>query len=248
MKIKILIIEDDPILSNNIRTLLEEEGFSVFFALNGVDGIVKAEKLLPDLIVCDIMMPGKNGFEVKNELNKNENTFDIPLIFLTAKAEIADLRKGMDLGAEDYLFKPYKAEDLLRTIKMQIQKKRRIVSKIVEKKTSEISQKEKEQRIIINIGNEYKLVKYESLYAIVASSQYCNLVLENGKKYLVRKSLNEWEEKLPSKDFIRIHRSTIINKNVIVKIEKGKNNIKKVYLKNISEPFFISRKYSEYFK
>jgi len=194
MKIKILIIEDDPILSNNIRTLLEEEGFSVFFALNGVDGIVKAEKILPDLIVCDIMMPGKNGFEVKNELNKNENTFDIPLIFLTAKAEIAELRKGMDLGAEDYLFKPYKAEDLLRTIKLQIQKKKRIISKIVEKKTSEISQKEKEQRIIINIGNEYKLVKYESLSAIVASSQYSNLVLENGKKYLVRKSLNEWEE------------------------------------------------------
>ena len=132
MKSKILIIEDDTTLVQNMNTLLEEEGYQVVQAINGFIGIEKALKEKPDLIICDIMMPGLDGYKVKEELNKNETTFDIPLIFLTAKTELKDLRYGMQLGADDYLFKPYQAIDLLETIRLRIKKKSRIVAKLLE--------------------------------------------------------------------------------------------------------------------
>lgn len=242
MKSKILIIEDDIILSNNLFTLLTEEGFEVSLAENGENGILKAIKELPDLIICDIMMTGINGFEVKKVLNENDITFDIPLIFLTAKAEITELRKGMDLGAEDYLFKPYKADELLEIINLRIEKKKRIIAKVIEKNTSEFNITQNKDSIFVNVGNEYKIIKYSTIKAILASNQYSNILLENNKSILIRKSLGECEKILPAQKFLRIHRSTIINNEFIAKIEKFKTNMLKVFLKNDEEPYIISRR------
>ncbi|MBK8944622.1 MAG: response regulator [Ignavibacteriae bacterium] len=242
MKSKILIIEDDLVLSNNLSTLLIEEGFEVFHAENGEIGILKAIKDQPDLIICDIMMTGIDGFEVKKVLNENENTFDIPLIFLTAKAEIADLRKGMDLGAEDYLFKPYKAEELLEIINLRIEKKRKIIAKVVDKQTTEFGSSQSKDSIFVNIGTEYKIIKFTSIKAILASNQYSNILLDNNKTILIRKSLGEWEKILPKRIFMRIHRSTIINTDFITRIEKFNTNMLKVFLQNDEEPYLISRR------
>ena len=239
MSSKILIIEDDIILSNNLNTLLTEEGFEVLLAENGECGIIKAINDQPDLIICDIMMTGIDGFEVKKVLNKNEKTFDIPLIFLTAKAEISELRKGMDLGAEDYLFKPYKADELLSIINLRIEKKKKIISKIIDNNFPEPHEK---NTIWINIGTEFKVIKFSSIKAILASNQYSNILLKNGKTILVRKSLSEWEKLLPQKTFLRIHRATIINSDFIVKIEKFKSNLLKIFLENDDEPYISSRR------
>lgn len=239
MNSKILIIEDDVILSNNLSTLLSEEGFQVVLAENGESGIIKAVNEQPDLIICDIMMTGIDGFEVKKVLNKNENTFDIPLIFLTAKAELTELRKGMELGAEDYLFKPYKADELLKIINFRIEKKEKIIAKIIEKNASEPHEKD---TIWINIGSEFKVIKYSLIKAILASNQYSNILLKNGKTILIRKSLSEWEKLLPNKNFFRIHRATIINSDFIVKIEKYKSNLLKIFLENDNEPYISSRR------
>lgn len=239
MSSKILIIEDDIILSNNLNTLLTEEGFEVLVAENGESGIIKAINDQPDLIICDIMMTGIDGFEVKKVLNKNENTFDIPLIFLTAKAEISELRKGMDLGAEDYLFKPYKADELLSIINLRIDRKKKIIAKIIDKNFPEPHEK---NTIWINIGTEFKVIKFSSIKAILASNQYSNILLKNGKTILVRKSLSEWEKLLPQKTFLRIHRATIINSDFIVKIEKFKSNLLKIFLENDDEPYISSRR------
>ena len=239
MSSKILIIEDDIILSNNLNTLLTEEGFEVLLAENGECGIIKAINDQPDLIICDIMMTGIDGFEVKKVLNKNEKTFDIPLIFLTAKAEISELRKGMDLGAEDYLFKPYKADELLSIINLRIEKKKKIIAKIIDNNFPEPHEK---NTIWINIGTEFKVIKFSSIKAILASNQYSNILLKNGKTILVRKSLSEWEKLLPQKTFLRIHRATIINSDFIVKIENFKSNLLKIYLDNNDEPYISSRR------
>lgn len=122
-KYKILVIEDDPLLAENICQILEAEGFIVEYAQNGKIGVEKVQTTNPDLIISDIMMPEMDGFEVLMELMSNKNTASIPLIFLTAKTDLDNLRKGMSLGAEDYLFKPFKIDDLLNAINVRLRKK-----------------------------------------------------------------------------------------------------------------------------
>ncbi len=120
---KILVIEDDRELRSNIRELLENEGYKVESADNGKKGLEKARKNFPDLIVSDIMMPYMDGFELLEELMKDPETSSIPVIFLTAKAEPENLRRGMKLGADDYLFKPFRLSDLLDAIETRLKKK-----------------------------------------------------------------------------------------------------------------------------
>lgn len=120
---KILVIEDDKLIQNNLFDLLTSEDYSVACANNGVEGITKVQEFFPDLIICDIMMPGLNGFEVLRELQKDDETAGIPFLFLTAKTEMENLRHGMRLGADDYLLKPFDVDEILEAIKTRIRKK-----------------------------------------------------------------------------------------------------------------------------
>ena len=113
---KILLIEDDTGLRENTAELLELENYKVFTAPNGRVGIEKAIKELPDIIVCDIMMPEVDGYGVLEAVSLEPSTTNIPFIFLSAKTEHEEIRKGMDLGADDYLTKPFEEFELLRTI------------------------------------------------------------------------------------------------------------------------------------
>ncbi|MGE5679735.1 MAG: response regulator transcription factor, partial [Bacillota bacterium] len=104
---KIVVIEDDISLRDNIEQLLEEFGYRVLSAEDGKKGIKIIKEILPDLIISDIMMPGIDGYEVLRQLGSDPKTLTIPFIFLTARAEMKDLREGMLLGADDYLIKPF---------------------------------------------------------------------------------------------------------------------------------------------
>lgn len=119
---KVLIIEDEFDVREDISELLLLEGYTVYSASNGFEGIALAKEHIPDLIICDIMMPGKDGFEVLHELQESPETKTIPFIFLTARATLNDLRQGMDLGADDYLTKPFTLEDLLVAVKTRLRK------------------------------------------------------------------------------------------------------------------------------
>lgn len=119
---KILIIEDDQPVRENILELLEVEEFDVIGAENGLVGVQLARKHLPDLILCDVMMPELDGHGVLTTLRADPTTATIPFIFLTAKADKVDLRQGMNLGADDYLTKPCSADELLEAIAARIQK------------------------------------------------------------------------------------------------------------------------------
>ena len=123
---KLLLIEDDEIMRENTAEMLSLANYEVFKAENGKDGIAIALKVKPDIIVCDIAMPGMDGYEVLYLLEKNPSTRDIPFIFLTAKTEKSDLRKGMSMGADDYLFKPFEEIDLLSSIETRLQKSERM--------------------------------------------------------------------------------------------------------------------------
>ena len=119
---KILLIEDDVVLRENTTELLELSNYQVVNAANGVLGVKVAKETLPDIIVCDIMMPKLDGYGVLEALTNNETTKHIPFIFLSAKTERKDVRKGMDLGADDYITKPFAEEELISAIESRIAK------------------------------------------------------------------------------------------------------------------------------
>ncbi|MDT0678678.1 response regulator [Autumnicola musiva] len=119
---KILLIEDDVTVRENTAELLELSEYEVQTASNGSHGIQRAGEIHPDIIICDIMMPETDGYGVLEALSKNPETANIPFIFLSAKTEHKDIRRGMDLGADDYLTKPFEEEDLLSAIESRLAK------------------------------------------------------------------------------------------------------------------------------
>lgn len=125
---KILIIEDNTEVRENLSEILELSGYEVSAAENGKVGVEVALNDVPDLILCDIMMPELDGFGVLRILSKNPKVANIPFIFLTAKAEKEDFRRGMGLGADDYITKPFDDVELLDTIEMRLKKSEKLRS------------------------------------------------------------------------------------------------------------------------
>ncbi|GAB1543996.1 hypothetical protein NUACC21_66720 [Scytonema sp. NUACC21] len=119
---KILIIENETRTRNLFLNSLKTDGYNVIGVENGLVGVQLAKEQLPDLIICDIQMPGLDGYGVLKTLREEPLTAVIPFIFLTAKVTKAELRLGMELGADDYLTKPCKVEELLRAIAIQLEK------------------------------------------------------------------------------------------------------------------------------
>ncbi len=122
MKKKILVIEDQEEVRENIAELLQLSNYSAITAVNGKEGVQMALEHKPDLILCDIMMPEMDGYEVLYLVGKNPDIASTPFIFLTAKAEKADFRKGMNMGADDYITKPFEEMELLGAIERRLEK------------------------------------------------------------------------------------------------------------------------------
>lgn len=112
----ILIIEDEPALCCNIELILRMEGFDTRTAADGLSGLARISEKRPDLILCDILMPGMDGHTLLNQLKSEAELADIPFIFVTALGERSDVRRGMSSGADDYLTKPFTAEELVAAI------------------------------------------------------------------------------------------------------------------------------------
>jgi DNA-binding NarL/FixJ family response regulator len=119
---KILVIEDESVLRMNLAKALRLENFEPLIAANGREGVDLARRHLPDLILCDILMPELDGWRVLEEIRADPATARIPFIFLTAKGDLPDLRAGMNLGADDYLIKPVPLDDLLAAIEARLER------------------------------------------------------------------------------------------------------------------------------
>ncbi|MDP4284509.1 MAG: response regulator [Bacteroidota bacterium] len=119
---KILLIEDNPEIRDNTCEILELANYQIATATNGKEGYEIAIKENPDLIICDIMMPVLDGYGLLHLINKNDNLKSVPFIFLTAKTERGDFRKGMEMGADDYITKPFTDIELLNAIESRLQK------------------------------------------------------------------------------------------------------------------------------
>ncbi|MDR6782778.1 CRP-like cAMP-binding protein/ActR/RegA family two-component response regulator [Pedobacter africanus] len=196
----ILIIEDNIDIRESCIEILELSGYTVLQADNGKSGFDLALKHKPDLILCDIMMPEMDGYGVLYLLNKNDETADIPFIFLTAKTDRIDFRKGMEMGADDYLTKPFDDMDLLHAVETRINKHLRQKTyhgsafETLEKLTSATGKGMDELKALIN-GRKVKQLKkkqilyYEGdslsgLYMILNGNIKTMKIAEDGRQFI----------------------------------------------------------------
>lgn len=205
----ILIVEDNSDIRENASRLLESAGYKTFTADNGKNGLESARKYTPDLILCDIMMPILDGYGVLRALENIPEMASVPFIFMTAKTEKADFRKGMDLGADDYLPKPFTGDDLLRVVSTRL-KKSRLNRKSLENNADGTADFTDTAKTLndINILTDHKTLKKvkkkEMLFMEGNSSNVLYLVV-SGK--IITYKTNEWGKKYTTeiykeKDFL----------------------------------------------
>lgn len=239
---KILLIEDEADILANMNYILTAKGYKVLTALDGLNGFEIAKNESPDLIISDIMMPGYDGYELKAKIDSNKKTKSIPFIFLTAKTEMQDLRVGMNLGADDYLVKPVKTEELLKSIEARLKRISQFDNG--KKKTASVSKAVPTNRILVTQNKKQVILKLDEIKYISAEGLYTQIYTRENKKYLLRKLLKDWEKVLPKESYFRIHRSMIINLECVEKVEKWFSRTYKVYLNGVEKPFDISQRCS----
>lgn len=242
----ILIIEDDQITSNYFKKVLSKNGYRPLTASNGMEGLDVVEEHSPDLIICDIMLPELDGYEILEKLRETQTAPATPFIFLTALGDRDDQRKGMDLGADDYLVKPVKSWELLNSVRTRLEKMEQLKGANLEGKTEERLQMD--STILLEGEDNIKAVVVGDILCIISEGVYSYVHSVNEKGFLTRKILKEWEGILPEEYFLRIHRSTLINVNQIEYIEKEDNSLFKIHLKHYKEPIVTSHRYSKKIK
>ncbi len=180
---KILLIEDDTVVRENTAELLELANYNVITAANGKQGVVEAKKHKPSIIICDIMMPELDGYGVLQILSKEKTTKHIPFIFLTAKTEHKDIRKGMDMGADDYLTKPFDEAELISAIESRLAKVAILKENLSIKKDIEIDDSENQLKTLDHLKNyfsdnaeEYSYRSGETIYHEGDNSNYVFLI------------------------------------------------------------------------
>ena len=175
----ILLIEDDIALRENTEELLELSNYRVLTASNGKIGVEKAKAEVPDLIICDIMMPELDGYGVLHELSLDNNTQYIPFIFLSAKTEHKEIRKGMDLGADDYLTKPFEEDELISAIESRIAKGT-LLLEAMNKNTSPQDESQDGVRNLNELKNFFddhgKILSYDKGETIYRKGQYATMI------------------------------------------------------------------------
>lgn len=180
---RILLIEDDTTLRETTAEILELESYEVVTAANGEKGVELAKLVEPNLIICDIMMPEMDGYQVLEILSSNTKTKRIPFIFMSAKTEMAEVRKGMDLGADDYLTKPVNEELLISAIESRLAKAELLYEKEKEAQKEDLNKTESNYNNINSIDElknyfcDFGTTKiFEKGELIYREGQFCNNV------------------------------------------------------------------------
>ena len=183
---KVLFIEDDMVVRENTAELLELAGFDVITAENGKTGVFKAKKNIPDIIICDIMMPELNGYGVLQILSKDTTTNHIPFIFLSAKTEYSDIRKGMNLGADDYITKPYDESELFSAIESRLAKviihQENLTYKETENSEVQLKSLEHLKHFFTKKGTQHKFNAGEIIYHEGGNSNFVYLIFQGAVK------------------------------------------------------------------
>ena len=112
----VLVVDDDPVILKLLEVNFEMEGFQVVRAADGAEGLERAREVRPDIVILDVMMPRMTGYEVAKALREDDGTAHIPIIFVTARAQSSDVERGMELGVDDYVTKPFDPLDLIARV------------------------------------------------------------------------------------------------------------------------------------
>lgn len=228
--INVLIVDDEQLAREDIKHQLSS--FENIIIIGETDNLNEAigmySELKPDLIFLDIQLGNESGFDLMNTVEA-----DTKIVFVTAYDEFAI--KAFEVNALDYLLKPVSGDRLEQTIDRLATKS----SSQNEQTTLSI-----DDNIFIKLNDNYRFLKIDTIKVICSAKDYSEIYIDKEtKSYLTLKTLKEWEERLPVKQFCRIHRTTIINLNYIVKIEPWHNYSQRVYLKDIEEPYLMSRRF-----
>ncbi|HMW66928.1 MAG TPA: response regulator [Chitinophagaceae bacterium] len=195
----VLVIDDNPDIRENTAEILDLSGYKTFTAENGKKGVEIALREKPDVIICDIMMPELDGYGVLHLLRKNESTEQTPFIFLTAKTERSDFRKGMEMGADDYITKPFEDIELLNAVEIRL-KRAAVLDHKYSSSPSGISQFLKDVKdagLVKQLADQYEVLTLNKkqplyqegkrprfLYYLSRGKVKCFKVHEDGKEYI----------------------------------------------------------------
>ena len=233
MKLKTIIVDDERLARKELRLLLSDfDKISVVGEakdLSETVELIKTEK--PDVVFLDIQLRHENGFDLFEKVEHN-----FKLIFVTAFDKFAI--RAFEINALDYLLKPVNPKRLKSAIE------RLFDNNEDDKKQIPLRELEIDDRLFLELGENSRFLQIENISHICASGDYTEIFMSDCEKILVEKSLKEWEERLPKKFFLRIHRSTIINLNEIESIETLYNRTMEVSLKNVTRLFSVSRRYA----
>lgn len=248
---KVLVIHNNPEQDFEFQHALEVADFNTYITEGESDGLKIADRYLPDVIICELDNY-EQELKIIKRLNVNASTECIPLLIITSTNQITHIRSAMELGADDVLIKPITSESLLASIKKRLRKieiiKASLTEKITSTENSFYNHTKSEDHILIKIGTKLKIIEFQRIVCITAFKECTKISTDDGYKIIVRKSMRNWIEILPSTNFLRIHRATIINMAFLEKIEKTGRRSYDVHLKNIPDPFPLSQRYGNIMK
>lgn len=217
----ILVVEDEINLRESIADHLHVLGYKTVLAKDGIQGYTEAKKDPPALIISDIVMPNVDGFNFLSLVRSDNALKDIPFIFLTAKVERIDRREGMDLGADDFLTKPFTHLELAGALEARLKRFNNLEQKSESLVNSENLSMSVDRLAIPTLDGVNFVLFSDILYGEAKRSYSC-FYLSSGKKILVSKALKEFESTLASSFFCRVHRSFIVNMKFVNKYVRGK--------------------------
>jgi two-component system LytT family response regulator len=230
-KLRTIVIDDERLARINLKNLLIP--FSKIDIVDEADSCKQALEVIrnknPQVIFLDIQLIGESGFDILDKIDHN-----IHVVFVTAFDEYAI--RAFEANAVDYLLKPVNPERLRKTIN-------RLLNPVAK---NDISDKKFEYNdaVYVKLTNKTsKFLKINSIVYISSIGNYSKLYSKENINYMVLKTMKLWEDELPKDNFVRVHRSTIVNIEHIARIEREASRCYKLYLKNMNNPFNISRRY-----
>ncbi|MDP3580387.1 MAG: LytTR family DNA-binding domain-containing protein, partial [Ignavibacteria bacterium] len=225
-KYKAIIVDDEKLARLDLRNVLKAmEEIEIVGEANSVNTAEQLiNKLHPNLVFLDIQLRGESGFDLLDKIDA-----DIDFVFVTAYDKYAI--RAFEVNAQDYLLKPVSSDRIRLTI-----------GKLTHNANKEAASQRRlnyDDVIFLMLNNRYRFLKIETIVAITSEADYSYIHTNDKAHSITRKTMREWESRLPENHFCRIHRETIVNLEYVTKIDDSLSNSYKVFLKGIEKPFLM---------
>jgi two-component system LytT family response regulator len=237
-KFKAIIVDDEKLARLDLRNVLSS--FEEIEIIGEANTVGSAEQMInrlhPNLVFLDVQLRGESGFSLFDKIDypQDSTSSELDFVFVTAYDKYAF--RAFDVNALDYLLKPVSTERIRQMIdKLSY---RRISN------TEHLHQLNYDDVVFLLLNNKYSFLKISSIIAITSNADYTLIYTDDKTRSMTRKTMKEWESRLPEANFCRIHRETIVNLSYISNMDSWVSNSNKVFLEGFEEPFLISRRFA----